>query len=233
MSIRRAASCAQPRQVSSGPRGARTGRGPDMLPSLLPQAGDELLAEAAVRRRGDRHEEVVAQVRRGRSALRHCRRRRRPSGRPTWRRLVAATPPAGSQAACVVGRRATGRRSRRRTARPEPHDARDREVVARRGHDRGRSRWPRRPTPGPATAAMLADVSASASTGEAVDRRRAGDRAATGRPRRRPRPRRSPTGSARVTARRPMSPASARRSASGPRRSRQAPRTHRRRHRTP
>src|SRR5688572_22373843 len=48
MSIRRAASWAQPRQVSSGPRGARTGRGPapGMADRLLRQAGHDALAEA-------------------------------------------------------------------------------------------------------------------------------------------------------------------------------------------
>src|SRR5688572_10735971 len=50
MSIRRAASWAQPRQLSSGPRGARTGRGPapDMAVRLLLQPLDHALAEAAL-----------------------------------------------------------------------------------------------------------------------------------------------------------------------------------------
>ena len=47
MSIRRAASCAQPRQVSSGPRGARTGRGPAVV------MADRLLRQVR-RRRPDR-----------------------------------------------------------------------------------------------------------------------------------------------------------------------------------
>src|SRR6478752_767211 len=62
MSIRSAASCSQPRQVSSGPRGARTGRGPDIGPSLLLQVRDDLLAELARPERGDRHHESVAEM---------------------------------------------------------------------------------------------------------------------------------------------------------------------------
>src|SRR5688572_28367848 len=61
MSIRRAASWAQPRQVNSGPRGARTGRGPepDMADRLLRQPGHHALAEAALAERLDGDQEVV------------------------------------------------------------------------------------------------------------------------------------------------------------------------------
>src|SRR6478609_8924565 len=74
MSILRAASCSNPRQVRSVPRVARTGRAPTELIGssrvsgmvarrLLPQAGHDEVAEVAVADRGDRHEPVARQVR--------------------------------------------------------------------------------------------------------------------------------------------------------------------------
>src|SRR5690348_12186573 len=61
MSIRRAASWAQPRQLISVPRGARTGRGPapDMADRLLRQPGHHELTEAPRTGGRDRHEDVA------------------------------------------------------------------------------------------------------------------------------------------------------------------------------
>ena len=98
MSIRSAASCSQPRQDSSAPRGARTGRGPDMALSLLPQAGHEQVAEPPRADRGDRDDDVVTE---GRVVgLGATVARADEDVAPTDRcSSVAATPPAGSQAA--------------------------------------------------------------------------------------------------------------------------------------
>src|SRR6516225_8035443 len=69
MSIRRAASCCQPRHESSAPRGARTGRAPGrawalMAPSSSTKTVHHELAEPAGTERADRDDpvDVVGQV---------------------------------------------------------------------------------------------------------------------------------------------------------------------------
>ena len=220
MSIRRAASCAQPRQESSGPRGARTGRGPDM------RAGAYSRRPATSRSPSCRSPMAVIET-------------RMSSPSATW--YVCAPPlqardedrPPGDLA-LARGRDATGRLAGRlvvgrpppavargvERTRPETDDARDREVVARRAPRPGRSRWPRRPRPGPAMprcSPMSRRPPRPAGRRPSTGRRSSNDRSTATPP---GRPRRSPTGSARVTTRRPTSPASAGRSASASRRSR-------------
>ena len=132
MSIRRAASWPQPRQVSSAPRGARTGRAPGSAPARRraarsPQALHDELPEALVPERRDRDQEVAR--RRGGRGRSGCRRRsgrctcgarrcrsRRCSGRP--RRPASTHPHRTSRASsrstrpsrprCAGGRRHVG-----------------------------------------------------------------------------------------------------------------------------
>ena len=81
-----------------GPRGARTGRGPDMRGAYSRRPATSRSPSCALADRGDRHEDVVAEgdVVRLCAAVAHGDEDVRPS---TCRWLVAATPPAGSQAA--------------------------------------------------------------------------------------------------------------------------------------